>query len=42
MASVTTGNDMDKDISLAVLDYSLFYQSFLSRPKTGYPKKYVD
>jgi hypothetical protein len=40
MASVTTGDDMDKDITLAIDNDSLFYQSFL--PKTGYPKKYVD
>jgi len=34
---------LDKDITLAVvLDDSLFYRSFLSRPKTGYPKKYFD
>ena len=34
---------LDKDITLAVvLDDSLFIRSFLSRPKTGYPKKYVD
>ncbi len=34
---------LDKDITLAViLDDTLFYGSFLSRPKTGYPKKYID